>query len=497
MIIPTEAQQRIIDTKGNLIISASAGTGKTFTLVKKIEKEITEYNGFKKIAAITFTIKATREIKDRLKVDSQNHFVGTINSFAIDEVIKPFLRDVCGKEFQRTMSPDYNVKFNTLREGLDTIKEKGIIGCYNENKSNFIFELALKILHRSKACRLYLKAKYRKIYIDEYQDCDQDMHHFFMALVDILNIEMFIVGDGKQAIYRWRGACPELFEEIKHKKNFKYIPLLDNHRSCRQIQNYSNLLFDETKHLYCPLDDVQSIVYLGQDNNTEKKVKELIDLKKSIAILRFKKQDAENAVMQFREVIPECVYLPPLPISEFANEYSWLMQSICRFCVLKEYSKYMFLNEVPDSDFLSQERIRGLNKVLGELKDGLADKKLFFERVKNIGLFFGYKLQDAHIGKMYESVDPKYLKSYTPEQFSHVSITFHSSKGLEFDQVIVFTEDYPLNSNDSYSNHYVAVTRAKEKLILIGNGSWNSTMFLQNINSKIRPYQLEDILTIA
>ena len=48
MITPTEAQLNIINASGNIVVSASAGTGKTFTLVKKIEKEIEGYNGHKK-----------------------------------------------------------------------------------------------------------------------------------------------------------------------------------------------------------------------------------------------------------------------------------------------------------------------------------------------------------------------------------------------------------------------------------------------------------------
>lgn len=498
MIIPTEAQQKIIEKEGNLIVSASAGTGKTFTLVKKIAKEVGDYKGFKKIAAITFTIKATREIKERLDIDAQDHFIGTNNSFAIEEVIKPFLRDVFGPSFQRDMSPDYNEKFNTINEGLNFIQNRGIIGCYYENKSNFIFELALKILTGSKACRLYLKAKYKKIYIDEYQDCDRDMHQFFMALTDLLHIEMFIVGDEKQAIYRWRGACPDLFEEIKNKENFTFIPLFDNHRSCVQIQNYSNLLFDKTKYLYKNIDNLKNIVFLEQDEFTNQKIEKLIDLNKSIAILRFKRQEAENVVSQFREIIPDCVYLPPLPITEIANEYSWLIQNICRFCVLKSYSKYMFLDEMPNRDYLSSEKTGQICKGLDLIKKNILNKETFHVQVKNFCLYFNYKIRDVYIDKMYESItDKKFLKSYTPEQFNHVSITFHSSKGLEFDQVIVFTEDFPLDCSDSYSNHYVAVTRAKEKLMIINNYTKNSRKFNANIISRIQPRKLEDLVTIV
>ena len=47
-------QKEIVDLSGNMIVSASAGTGKTHTMVSKIEKEIEENHTHKVIAAITF-----------------------------------------------------------------------------------------------------------------------------------------------------------------------------------------------------------------------------------------------------------------------------------------------------------------------------------------------------------------------------------------------------------------------------------------------------------
>ena len=74
------------------------------------------------------------------------------------------------------------------------------------------------------ACRLFLKAKYFKIYVDEYQDCDRTMHDFFMYLCNELGIELFVVGDEKQSIYIWRGAYPEAFHSIWTMDNFKATP---------------------------------------------------------------------------------------------------------------------------------------------------------------------------------------------------------------------------------------------------------------------------------
>ena len=131
-------QKEIVETSGNLIVRASAGTGKTFTMVNKIAKEIDDNHTHKVIAAITFTIKAAQEIKDRLSVDISQHFIGTNNSFVIEEVIKPFMKDVYGADFDLDMSTDYSVKVNTFQEGIDKVRNEGILCSYKDNKNNFI-----------------------------------------------------------------------------------------------------------------------------------------------------------------------------------------------------------------------------------------------------------------------------------------------------------------------------------------------------------------------
>ena len=181
-------QEKIVETPGNLIVRASAGTGKTHTMVNKIAKEIDDNHTHKVIAAITFTIKAAQEIKDRLSVDVVQHFIGTNNSFVIEEVIKPFMKDVYGADFDLDMSTDYSVKVDTFQKAIKKIRNEGILCSYRDNKRNFIFDLAQEIVENSSACRLYLQAKYFKIYIDEYQDCDKSMHKFFMYLCNELNI---------------------------------------------------------------------------------------------------------------------------------------------------------------------------------------------------------------------------------------------------------------------------------------------------------------------
>lgn len=287
-------QRKIVDTPGNLIVRASAGTGKTHSMVSKIAKEIEDNHTHKVIAAITFTIKAAQEIRDRLSVDVTQHFIGTNNSFAIEEIIKPFMKDVYGDEFDVDMSTDYSDKVDTFCEAVERIKDEGILCSYTNSKNNFIFELAQKVVEQSKACQFYLRAKYFKIYIDEYQDCDKDMHGFFMYLCEVLGIETFVVGDEKQSIYIWRGAYPEAFKSIWDKKNFEKIFMGDNFRSCQQIQNYSNLLCEETRHLYNSTRGLDSIIWLTPTSSTwAEAVSKCIDSSKKSALLRFSNSNAK------------------------------------------------------------------------------------------------------------------------------------------------------------------------------------------------------------
>ena len=75
-------------------------------------------------------------------------------------------------------------------------------------------------------------------------------------------------------------------------------------------------------------------------------------------------------------------------------------------------------------------------------------------------------------------------------------ITFHSSKGLEFEQVIVFAEDYRLSDMSSIYNHYVAVTRAKSKLIIVKLNNYNANCFHNNLKKIFSKsgHNIEDIV---
>ncbi len=118
---------------------------------------------------------------------------------------------------------------------------------------NDIEHFALEILTRSRESKVYKKyqEKYEEILIDEYQDSNLVQETILNSISRGNNI--FMVGDIKQSIYRFRQARPELFldkyerykniEELKENEDLK-IKLFKNFRSRKNVLDLTNIIFD-------------------------------------------------------------------------------------------------------------------------------------------------------------------------------------------------------------------------------------------------------------
>ena len=489
-------QEEIVKQQGNLIVRASAGTGKTHTMVSKIIYDIEKQHSHKVVAAITFTIKAATEIKDRLSIDTSNHFIGTNNSFAIEEIIKPFMKDVFGKEYKVDMSTDYSLKVNTFAEGLLKVKNDYLLCSYSNNKENFIFQLALEILKKSAACKLYLKSKYFKIYIDEYQDCDKDMHAFFMYICEELKIETFVVGDEKQSIYMWRGAYPQAFMGIWDRSDFSKKFMRDNFHSCQQIQNYSNLLCKETRELFVPIEDLSSVVVVCTSmSNWATSVIPHLDPAKKCALLRYSNANAEAGANDLTTGNMKFTYIPQIPIADITTDAAWLYNAIAKYFILPKYSAYDFRDEIPNEIIGNKRILEYIKKTLSAMDEcvKLKDTDGFEKQVEVFANYLGYETRSDHRAKLFETIsNPKYYPAFNMDKLDRIAITFHSSKGLEFEQVVLFVSDYKLSNDQEIYNHYVAATRAKTKLVMVYiNDDWYSKQYAKNINQILAESELK------
>lgn len=90
---PTNEQKAILNYNGNTVVTANPGSGKTYTVVEKIGKVLHDLPSYKGIIAISFTNKASDELKKRCKrkgINAKSSFFGTIDKFYISEIIIPY-----------------------------------------------------------------------------------------------------------------------------------------------------------------------------------------------------------------------------------------------------------------------------------------------------------------------------------------------------------------------------------------------------------------------
>lgn len=475
-IVDQAARDSILADDGNIVISASAGSGKTTIMVKKMGIELNKIIDHRTVAAVTFTVKATEEIKRKAAIDIRKPFVVMTNdSFIENEIIRPFITDAAGIDYKNDYTVEYGAiyKFDVFSQGTAQLKSRKILGGFRDNKKNFSFMLALAVLRRSIVAQEYVKAKYATIFIDEYQDSDSDMHKFFMYLKNQLNIKIFIVGDAKQAIYLWRGAMSTIFNLLAS-ENFNTYELVTNFRCDKDIENFANLLHN-TRYYESISKDVQNLVLKAhQYSNSFEGLTEsfcslvsegVIDPLKEITII----SNFNNDAMRIVDILNECgfdfVFIPRTPLDE-GLQNGQLLKELAYFSKNESYSIYDLL-EKTGIDERNQTRI-DVNRIIGGLKKSkqLSEQQTF-DILNELSAYLDVKFRNEEVKKFYESIsDERYEMAFQLLDKKHKVMTVFAAKGLEFEQVVSFSRYYNLSEGENEQNHYVCVTRAKNKFIM-------------------------------
>lgn len=108
-----------------------------------------------------------------------------------------------------------------------------------------ISRLSIKILKENESVRNELRDSFKEIMIDEYQDTN-DVQDIFISM--IANDNVYMVGDIKQSIYRFRGSNPNIFKEkySNYSSNIGgyKIDLIKNFRSRFEVLDNINKVFD-------------------------------------------------------------------------------------------------------------------------------------------------------------------------------------------------------------------------------------------------------------
>ncbi|MEK7669056.1 MAG: ATP-dependent DNA helicase [Patescibacteria group bacterium] len=178
---------------------------------------------------------------------------------------------------------------------------------------DLIFEL-LKTLRTDKLLLQILQEKFLYILVDEHQDTNDSQNLIVKLIADFFdNPNLFVVGDEKQAIYRFQGASVENFLSFQKMWNsMKVISLVDNYRSHQNIldasfkmieQNYSQREYEDLriKLISCsreihPLDIVIAPNIEIEDEYLLEKLNEIIkkETKETVAIIVRRNSDVSH-----------------------------------------------------------------------------------------------------------------------------------------------------------------------------------------------------------
>ena len=312
----TEAAMLI---EGPVIVFAGAGTGKTRTLTYRVAHMVDMGIEPSSILAITFTNKATNEMRERLDTlvqnDARELTISTFHSLCA----RILRRDIVSLGYSRHFEIiDEEDQLKVINEALDNTnvdKKKysakhmrKVINnckCFNvkcdfpaEEKVRDEYERLMKEGNMLdfedlliKTYELFTKHEdildkyqyyYRYILVDEFQDTNLIQYKIVRLLAkDSKNL--FVVGDDDQSIYAFRGTN---YENVKlFKKDFpdyKQVILEENYRSTQTILDGANKLIAnntdrEVKSLYSNIEGKASDVVINQAYDDRDEVSYVIE----------------------------------------------------------------------------------------------------------------------------------------------------------------------------------------------------------------------------
>jgi len=107
---------------------------------------------------------------------------------------------------------------------------------------------ARDLIRTSDDVRRHLRSKFTHIFVDEFQDTDPVQAEILLLLADGVPGKLFIVGDPKQAIYRFRGTDVATYWSVSRQladRGGRVLQLTTSYRSVPAIQRFVNAAFSE------------------------------------------------------------------------------------------------------------------------------------------------------------------------------------------------------------------------------------------------------------
>ena len=292
-------REAVAHTQGPLLVLAGAGSGKTSVITQKIAWLIRHHQiGARHIAAVTFTNKAAREMKERVaalvsRAETRGLIVSTFHNLGLRiikqeqaasglrrgfsildqtdsrELLKELLhrgdseRDIQAAEAIHSRISSWKNDLVMPEEAVSRAEDDDMLraaiayGEYNRmlracNAVDFDDLIMLPVVLFREQPRILEKWRNRIRYmlVDEYQDTNGAQYELVRMLVEPEG-RFTVVGDDDQSIYAWRGAKPENLAQLQTDwPNLEVVKLEQNYRSTGRILKAANAVISNNPHVF-------------------------------------------------------------------------------------------------------------------------------------------------------------------------------------------------------------------------------------------------------
>jgi len=274
-----EQYRAVFHRGGPLLVLAGAGSGKTRVITERIaalvERDVPE----DAITAVTFTNKAAREMRERLKArlgDKANGlrictfhalglamvrehaallgrrphvsvFAGAEQKSAMKSVLSDMKLPADADQVDRIIRRISQLKNGLLEEQdnqLSAIRRRydALLERMNAVDFDDLMVLPIRLLSEHADVQALWREKARHFLVDEYQDSSRMQYEWVRLLVPE-DGNLTVVGDDDQSIYGWRGAEVKNLFQLQHDfPALTVIRLEENYRSTASILQASNAL---------------------------------------------------------------------------------------------------------------------------------------------------------------------------------------------------------------------------------------------------------------
>lgn len=424
---------------------AGAGAGKTYGLAKTLIEHIVTCTTHKKTFALTYTNSATAKIEQEIVKQHgffpSNLCIQTVHSFLLNEIIYPFSSFTLGDMYNDAsiMMLPSNVRFKNWH--LKRLKDKNIIhaeSVYSIAKQ-IVDETTSKHSNRAKKAKVrrllaILESCFDKIFIDEVQDLDDDALRFFEVLGSN-DIDVYMIGDPKQAI-KYPQALDTFVKKVTPKEYANILPINNQTRRVpTEILAVSNSFCYEDQQQESLSEVVGELMYIESvDRRYDELLTNYIDAKQLVCI--DKKNGRYTTSSTHKHAFPR-------EIEEMIRESNHKKDKT--LFVKAAFSDFM-------DDAINEDNKRAISKLIAR---------------------HSLTLNKQHFAQLHELCN-----SCTKNDVQYKVQSIDSIKGLDADTCVIILSSNTLKYltqngigkanrfNKEWKRVYVALTRAKKRLVL-------------------------------